>query len=221
MNKKEILKYYFSVEGQTEKWYLQWLEEMINKNADILYKAKFDIRVEENPQKRAKQITILKKTAIIHVFDFEEASNEKNFRNTLDNMRDAQKGRKIRYDLAYTNFSFELWMILHKKRLAGAQSHKHDYLKHLNMAYGTRFQSLHEYKEEQNFRSLLKSLSLADVNTAIKNADAIMNQKKRDGYQEISFRKYTYFSANPALNIQETIKTIFKDVGFMDNRRTV
>ena len=28
--RKETKKYYFSVEGETEKWYLEWLENTIN-----------------------------------------------------------------------------------------------------------------------------------------------------------------------------------------------
>ena len=30
MKKKPNSKYYFSVEGETEKWYLEWLQKIIN-----------------------------------------------------------------------------------------------------------------------------------------------------------------------------------------------
>lgn len=29
-NKKQTKKYYFTVEGETEHWYLKWLENLIN-----------------------------------------------------------------------------------------------------------------------------------------------------------------------------------------------
>lgn len=32
MNRKLRKNYYFSVEGETEKWYLKWLENQINNN---------------------------------------------------------------------------------------------------------------------------------------------------------------------------------------------
>lgn len=30
--RKEKLTYYFSVEGETEKWYLDWLQDRINES---------------------------------------------------------------------------------------------------------------------------------------------------------------------------------------------
>ena len=62
-------KYYFSVEGKTEKWYLDWLQNAINTANTATYKVVFDSKVEKN----------------------------------------------ITYKLGYSNFTFELWMILHKQ----------------------------------------------------------------------------------------------------------
>ena len=36
MSRKECRKYYFSVEGETEKWYLKWLESQINSIVRIM-----------------------------------------------------------------------------------------------------------------------------------------------------------------------------------------
>ena len=33
MMRKETKKYYFSVEGETEKWYLDWLQKTINSDS--------------------------------------------------------------------------------------------------------------------------------------------------------------------------------------------
>ena len=35
--RKQTLTYYFSVEGETEQWYLEWLEAQINANEDSKY----------------------------------------------------------------------------------------------------------------------------------------------------------------------------------------
>ena len=37
MNRKLRKNYYFSVEGETEKWYLKWLENQINNNENSLF----------------------------------------------------------------------------------------------------------------------------------------------------------------------------------------
>lgn len=37
MKRKECRKYYFSVERDTEEWYLKWLEKQINQCDDAEY----------------------------------------------------------------------------------------------------------------------------------------------------------------------------------------
>ena len=34
IKKKSTKKYYFTVEGETEQWYLKWLETLINSTAE-------------------------------------------------------------------------------------------------------------------------------------------------------------------------------------------
>ena len=38
--RKENMTYYFSVEGETEKWYLDWLQNCINECDEAKYKVK-------------------------------------------------------------------------------------------------------------------------------------------------------------------------------------
>ncbi|MCD8027287.1 MAG: RloB family protein [Erysipelotrichaceae bacterium] len=99
MNKKEIQVYYFSVEGETEKWYLEWLQKTINTYTNAKYHIRFNIKVEKNPKKRAKQLSIANAKEILHVFDFEDINNEGSFKNTLNAMSEASKARKIDYKL--------------------------------------------------------------------------------------------------------------------------
>ena len=44
MIRKLYKKYYLSVEGDTEQWYFEHLQELINNNNEIPYKVKFIIR---------------------------------------------------------------------------------------------------------------------------------------------------------------------------------
>lgn len=65
--RKENRTYYFSVEGETEKWYLDWLQDLINANPATKYTVKLDSKIQKDPLARAKGLTILGKTEIIHI----------------------------------------------------------------------------------------------------------------------------------------------------------
>ena len=71
MVKKYTNKYYFSVEGETEKWYLEWLKDRINELDESRYRVAIDCKVEKNPFRRAKRMTITSKTEIWHLSDYE------------------------------------------------------------------------------------------------------------------------------------------------------
>lgn len=63
--RKLTKKYYFSVEGETEKWYLDWLQDLIN-NSDASCKVSFNSKVEKDPVKYVKGLSIQGKT-IFHL----------------------------------------------------------------------------------------------------------------------------------------------------------
>lgn len=104
---------------------------------------------------RAKGLTILGKTEITHIFDreSEEDVHMRQFQTTLDRMKTAQNiGKSITYRLGYSNFTFELWMILHKSDCNGSLTHCSQYLVPLNKAYDENFENLAQYKHEDNFK---------------------------------------------------------------------
>ena len=59
---KSTKKYYFSVEGETEQWYLQWLQKQINDTGASQYKVSLDCQVQKNPLKRAKSLVVTAQT---------------------------------------------------------------------------------------------------------------------------------------------------------------
>lgn len=212
MNRKECLKYYFSVEGETEKWYLEWLQEQINASKKAEYHVSFVIKIEKNPKKMVKKTTVCGDIKMIHVFDFEEIQNENAFKRTLVVMNEASKMKtNIEYYLGYSNYSFELWMILHKECTRGSKTHRSNYLSDINRCYGMQFESMKEFKEEANFKKVLERLSLEDVFTAIKNADKIMDPSMRDD-KKISHCGYEYYRKNPSLNLHDSIQGILRDI---------
>lgn len=210
---KENRTYYFSVEGETEKWYLDWLQRMINADPTAMYTVKLDSKVQKDPLARAKQLTIIGKTEITHVFDYEseEPVHVKQFITTLDRMKAAQNsGKDIKYHLGYSNFTFELWIILHKSDCNGILNHRSQYLAPINRAYDQQFESLKQYKHEDNFKHVLDQLTLDNVRNAIQRSKAITQRNKDDGYILHQYKRYKYYKGNPALSIWESIEKILR-----------
>lgn len=215
MNRKLHKNYYFSVEGETEKWYLKWLENQINSKDNASFKVNFTVYVQKEPARAAKRITSVDNIEIVHVFDFEEPQNEEAFKKTLSSMKKAAKMKKVKkYNLGYSNYSFDLWIILHKSNTGIKRNHRSDYLSDINRCFNTHFESMARYKEETNFKRLLNSLTLDDVINAISNAEKIQQRNMRD-YNKISHCGYEYYRENPSLSIHEYVKEILKSVGLL------
>lgn len=214
--RKENRVYYFSVEGETEKWYLEWLQRTINSEPAALYRARLDVKIEKDPRSRVKSLNILGKTEIIHVFDreSEDQAHVEQFQTTLDQMKSAQgMGKQVVYKLGYSNFTFELWMILHKADCSRTLANRSQYLTPLNQAYGENFERLSQYKHEENFKRILSKLTLDDVRQAIQRADRIMQHNQDVGYVQQRYRGYTYYRENPSLSIGEQIEKIMQEYG--------
>lgn len=212
--RKENRTYYFSVEGETEQWYLEWLQRMINADPAARYTVKLDSKIQKDPLARAKQLTIVSRTEVTHIFDYEseEPVHVQQFKTTLDRMKAAQNsGKDIKYKLGYSNFTFELWIIVHKTDCNGILTHRHQYLKPLNSAYNQQFESLDQYKHEDNFKRILGQLTLDNVRIAIQQSKAIMQRNQESGYTLRQYKSYRYYRENPALSIWESIEKILKE----------
>ena len=88
IKRKRTLKYYFSVEGETEYWYLEWLQDQINNSPDAANKVSFNKQIQKDPLKRAKSLPITEKVEIWHLSDYEssEEVHVKQFTETMDRM---------------------------------------------------------------------------------------------------------------------------------------
>lgn len=218
--RKENHTYYFSVEGETEKWYLDWLQLTINNTPEAKFKVKFDVKIQKDPLARAKGLTILGRTQIVHVFDreSEEPYHTEQFINTLDRMKASEKiGKNIQYSLGYSNFTFELWMILHKIDCYTAFNHRKQYLAPLNRAFEEQFEDLDKYKHEENFKRVLSKLTLSDVKMAIIRSERIMTRNQEAGYVLQNYKSYKYYKENPSLSVWLIIKNILYDCGLIND----
>ncbi|MGI6606907.1 MAG: RloB family protein [Peptococcia bacterium] len=212
--RKTSKKYYFSVEGETEQWYLKWLQNVINCTEESARKVNFDCAVQKDPIKRGKSLVVTGKTEVYHFCDYEsdEPIHMQQFQETMDNMKKAEKlGKQIKYHLGYSNLTFELWMLLHKADCNCSFPHRRNYLIPLNRAYGERFESIDEYKHENYFKRCLGKLELSDVIDAVNRAKNIMKNNHDIGYTLHQYKGFTYYRENPSLTIWEVIEKILRD----------
>ena len=211
--RKQRIQYHFSVEGETEKWYLQWLQQQINNNPRALYQVVFLVKVEPNPESYVKKISIVNKTEIVHFFDFEgtEEKYQKRINSTLDSLKNAKKRKSITYEIAYSNYAFELWILLHRGTFCKPLSHRGQYLDSINTLFHENFEDLRQYKKEDNFKRLLAKLTLNDVYVAIKNAQKI-NLENQRVQKKTQYKGYEYYLQNPSLSVGEVIENILKKV---------
>ena len=214
---KETKKFTLTVEGETEKWYFEWLEKLINTNEDAEYKVSIIAKVQQNPSKFAKSQTSFSTPTIVHICDVEsnEPVHKKKFLCILDQIDSANKlGKRIKYNLGYSNFTFELWIALHKVNCNGPLTNRSQYITHINRAFGENFEDLDQYKKENNFKRCISKLSLDDVKIAIEKSKQIMENNESDpGKKPIIYKKFKYYEDNPSLTIWEHVKIILDECG--------
>ena len=215
--KLETKKYVFTVEGETEQWYLEWLGDQINKCETRKYNVAVDAKVQQSPKKYYKTINAKTVPRVFHICDMEsnEPVHVDKFKNILAEMKDANTQKKITYRLGYSNFAFELWIVLHKRNCNGPLSDRKQYLHPINRAYGEKFENLDQYKHEDNFKRCLKKLSLDEVREAINRADVIMKNNEKDHKKLLQHKGYIYYQDNPALTVHEVVRMMFDECGIL------
>ena len=211
--KLETKKYVFTVEGETEQWYLQWLRDQINQCENRKYNVSIEAKVQQSPKKFYKTVNAKTTPEVFHICDVEsnDTVHVEKFQNILSEMKEAKVQKKITYRLGYSNFTFELWIVLHKRDRNGTFSHRRQYLEPINRAFGESFENLDQYKHEDNFKRCLGKLTLHDVREALRRADVICANNEKDEKVSLQYKGYTYYRDNPALSIHDAIGVIFND----------
>lgn len=219
MTKRKSNKYYFSTEGKTEKWYLEHLQKLINDRNDIPYKVDFDPKVNKSILSRAKTITAIYDVKAFHLCDYESNDEEHvgQFEKIIKELNEVKNiNKNINYQLGYSNFTFELWIILHKKCQMKSLTSRNQYLNGINKAYSEEFLTLDEYKEEKNLKRILSKITIEDVITAVKNGDKIRDWNEKNAKENLrNFMGFEYYTENPDLTIHKCIKEILLECGIM------
>lgn len=209
--------YYFSVEGETELRYLMWLQEVLNSAPEVRTPVRFRARVEADPFARAKGLPAYEDVHLVHVCDVEsrDEAHVRHFQRVLSRMRAAEAAfPHVTCELAYTNYTFELWILLHKVDMRLPVRGREAYLPLINSAFHERFQGQGQYKREKGFSRILRQLRLEDVMRAVERAEEI-EERNELTQTPTSFAGYSYFPSNPALNVGAVVRDILEESGIL------
>ena len=218
--KKENRRYDFTVEGETEQWYFEWLQEQINTCAESKFTVSIVPKVQQSPKKYSKTVNPIATPKVTHICDYE--SNDEvhvtKFQDILSELKEANStiGRKFKYSLGYSNFTFELWIVLHKQSCKGSLTNRTQYLSHINRAYNEKFENLDQYKHKDNFKRCLAQLNLDNVRVAIRRSKSIMDTKVANGEHSEQYKGFTYYKENPALTIWESVAAILRECQLLE-----
>ena len=211
--RKTSKQYVFSVEGQTEKMYLEWLQNTINSSDASDYNVKFVIYVNRYPKQVVKRFSAIQVPVLNHFCDTESnaVTDCNNLSCVTRELINIKKEKHITSNLGYSNYTFELWMILHKQFCVKFITDKKHYLNILNKCYETNFENLAAYKNKSNFQLCLDKLSLNDVVNAINNAKKLQQYNKHNLNKEINSNGFFYYENNPATSVHIIIEKILSD----------
>ena len=213
----ETKKYTFTVEGETEQWYLLWLCKQINACDNKKNIVSISAKVQQHPMKFAKSVNAISTPEVTHICDVESKAplHAEKFRKILDELKEAEASKNISYDLGYSNYTFELWIILHKRNCNGPLSNRRHYLSLINGVFHEKFENLDQYKHEANFKRCLAQMDLNDVRAAIQRAKEIAKINEETGKTLTRYGRYKYYADNPALSIHEAIERILQECGLI------
>lgn len=209
--------YFIFLEGETEKWYFEHLKFLINTCEERSNDVEFIYSPEIEPIKAIRSISSPYRMGCFEIFDFEGTTdNDKSHFESIIKQYKTVKREYKDFHLGYSNLTFELWMILHRKCIFSYMAGKKLYLKEINKAFTKNFQSLAEYKRERNFKKILNDyIHLEEIQVAIENAERIRARKKESGATLVNVAKFQYYFDNPDCTIQECVKQILKECGII------
>ena len=174
--------------------YFGWLGKQINACEGRAFNASINAKVQQSPRKFYKGLNAKATPQVIHICDVEsnEPVHVDKFQNILSEMKEAKSQKKISYVLGYSNFTFELWMVLHKRTCNGSLSHRRQYLAPICDAFGEKFEDLDHYKREDAFVRCLNKLTLEDVRAVVRRAETITSLNEQARKALVQYKGYSY-----------------------------
>lgn len=222
MHKKESRQFFMSVEGANcETLYFIHLAKLINSSERSTYKLKITPKVmkpyefaKRNSYKPVEKKRSAKKLPYIHIQDVEDYYDDnlkEKFQRLINQIRDAEDKFNITYQLGYSNYTFELWMLLHVVDMTHSVDNRYSYLHSINRWFNRNYNKLDDYKKKDEFQRILDEyVTLDSVLDAVHRAEKIVSNnaamnKKKENYKGIAF-----YRDNPDTSVHEVVKLIFE-----------
>lgn len=220
---KESRTFYLSVEGENcEVLYFEHLQKLINNCPDCRYKVKFIIKPQLGPKSMVKRYghkpddkdrsgKIIPYFHIQDVEDYYSETHNKKFRKLLSELKDVDHS----YELGYSNYTFELWMLLHVTDMKAAVVNRTKYLGPINSYFHRDYSNLDEYKSESEFNKILEDfVTLDTVKLAIKRANTIRKEHDEVGRSKTIIHNFEFYKDNPDTTVHDVVSKIFDICGF-------
>ena len=224
MNKKESRTFYMSVEGiNCETLYFTHLAKLINESGSNKYNLKVNPKV-ASPMAYAKRMSGKipdkkggKNLPYIHIQDIEDYYSDyhrKMFYGIIDEMLKAEKEFGMTYQLGYSNYTFELWMLLHVADMTHSVQERHAYLAPINRWFKKKYIHIDQFKASDEFQGVLNEyITLDSVKQAIKRAERIVQMNNDEHKKKENYHGFTFYHDNPDISVHEVIRLIFNVCG--------
>lgn len=154
VDQKQRYHFDISVEGEVcEALYFKHLAKLINESP--LAKFKIDLNCRKaSPHDFARRNECLygdkKGKQVIpymHIQDIEDcqsACQQAKFKALLDEIHNTERKHRITYQLGYSNYTFELWMLLHVADMTHSVLNRYAYLDPINRYFAKAYANLDE-----------------------------------------------------------------------------
>jgi len=126
-------------------------------------------------------------------------------------MRKAEDMFGITYKLGYSNYTFELWMLLHVADVNFAVRDRSSYLGLINRYFHRNYKSIDEFKKQNEFGKILDQfVTLDSVKLAIARAEKIVRNNDLDKKSKDKYSGFTFFRDNPDLSVHTVVQMILE-----------
>ena len=224
--RKESRKFFISVEGENcEKQYFEHLQKLINACPESKYNVNFVIKAQVTPRQMIKRCGSMpidrdaqgKPIPYMHVADIEDYNDSgfrKHFFDLLDEMKVIKKESGKAYLMGYSNLTFDLWMLLHVNDMGGTVANRGKYLNSINRHFHKSFSRLDDYKDHDEFDTILKDfVSLDSIRKAVERAKIIRKWNSDNHKEKCDHKGFDFYKDNPDTTVDIIIKKIFKVCG--------
>lgn len=204
--RRPINRYLGACEGLQEKLYFAYLKQLIRGIANRSHDVEFDIINTHGGSplvvaKRAYGAATGRNTRVA-AFDYDGKTAD--FAEALDYCR------KNGIVTGYSNYCFDLWLLLHKRMHLRTITSLADYEDIIRVAYGLRADA--NIKEQATIAILLASITLDDVRAAITHAKGICVNNSANRQLQRTPGAMEFYE-NPDLSIHVFVERVLREAG--------